>query len=79
MKTFKGLMAAALLASAAAVAPAAAEDITLGFVTHAQGNPFIQQIIDGAQAAAKDLGVTLEVAQQPGSQAEGQLKLTQNF
>jgi ABC-type sugar transport system substrate-binding protein len=58
---------------------ASAEDITLGFVTHAQGNPFIQQIIDGAQAAAKDLGVTLEVAQQPGNQAEAQLKLAQNF
>jgi ABC-type sugar transport system substrate-binding protein len=58
---------------------ASAEDITLGFVTHAQGNPFIQQIIDGAEAAAKDLGVTLEVAQQPGNQAEAQLKLAQNF
>jgi len=71
-----------LFASAAigfAATSASAEDITLGFVTHAQGNPFIQQIIDGAQAAAKDLAVTLEVAQQPGSQAEGQLKLTQNF
>ncbi|SDB21981.1 ABC-type sugar transport system, substrate-binding protein, contains N-terminal xre family HTH domain [Bauldia litoralis] len=79
VNTFKGLLAATLLASAAAVAPAAAQDITLGFVTHAQGNPFIQQIIDGAQAAAKDLGVDLQVAQQPGSQAEGQLKLTQNF
>ena len=79
MHRYKIAMAATLLASAAAIAPAAAEDITLGFVTHAQGNPFIQQIIDGAEAAAKDLGVELEVAQQPGSQAEGQLKLTQNF
>ncbi len=58
---------------------ASAEDITLGFVTHAQGNPFIQQIVDGAEAAAKDLGVTLEVAQQAGGAPEGQLKLAQNF
>ena len=80
MTKINGLIAATLLASAAAIAPAsAADDITLGFVTHAQGNPFIQQIIDGAQAAAKDLGVELSVAQQPGSQAEGQLKLAQNF
>jgi ABC-type sugar transport system substrate-binding protein len=75
----KGLLAASLLASTAAIAPASAEDVSLGFVTHAQGNPFIQQIIDGAQAAAKDLGIDLAVAQQPGSQAEGQLKLAQNF
>jgi ABC-type sugar transport system substrate-binding protein len=47
---------------------AQAEDkITIGFVTHSQGDPFIQQIIDGAQAAADDLGVTLKVAQQQGS------------
>ena len=38
------------------------DKITIGFVTHAQGDPFIQQIIDGAQAAANDLGVTLKVA-----------------
>ena len=52
---------------------------TVGFVTHSQGDPFIQQIIDGAQAAAKDLGATLNVAQQAGSAPEGQLKLVQNF
>jgi ABC-type sugar transport system substrate-binding protein len=58
---------------------ASAEDINLGFVTHAQGNSFIQQIIDGAQAAAKDLGVNLEVAQQLNNQAEIQLKFVQTF
>lgn len=71
-----------LLAGATALmfaASAEAADETIGFVTHSQGDPFIQQIIDGAQAAAKNLGVTLNVAQQAGSAPEGQLKLVQNF
>ena len=44
----------------------AADQTEIGFVTHAQGNPFIQQIVDGAQAAATALGVTLRVAQEAG-------------
>src|SRR6185369_16868559 len=72
--------AIAALAIAFGAGSAWAEDaIKLGFVTHAQGNPFIQQIVDGAQAAAKDLGVTLEVSQQAGGTPEGQLKAVQNF
>lgn len=71
---------AAALFLIAAAAPAAADDkITIGFVTHAQGNPFIQQIVDGAQAAAKDFGVTLQVAQNAGGDPEGQLRAVQNF
>jgi len=34
--------------------------LTFGFVVHVIGNPFIQQIIDGAKAAGKDLGVTIK-------------------
>src|SRR5262245_15844846 len=71
-----------LAASAVALAASTTAGLTgetVGFVTHSQGDPFIQQIIDGAQAAAKDLGVTLNVAQQAGSAPEGQLKLVQNF
>ena len=64
-----------VLASAAQ----AEDQITIGFVTHSQGDPFIQQIIDGAQAAANDLGVTLKVAQQQGGAPDGQLKLVQNI
>jgi ABC-type sugar transport system substrate-binding protein len=61
-------------------ASAQAEDkITIGFVTHSQGDPFIQQIIEGAQAAANDLGVNLQVAQQQGAAPDGQLKLVQNI
>ena len=64
-----------LLASAAQ----ADDKVTIGFVTHSQGDPFIQQIIDGAQAAANDLGVNLKVAQQQGAAPDGQLKLVQNI
>ncbi len=61
-------------------ASASADDkITIGFVTHSQGDPFIQQIIDGAQASADDAGVTLKVAQQAGSAPDGQLKLVQTI
>ena len=70
-----GLAAALALGASAAEA----EDITIGFVAHAQGDPFVQQIQDGAQAAANDLGVKLVVAQQAGGAPEGQLKLVQNF
>ena len=73
-------IAAGALALGLASSSASAEDkIVIGFVTHAQGNPFIQQIVDGAQAAAGDLGVTLETAAQSGGAPEGQFKLAQNF
>lgn len=72
-----GLLAGAFAFASGLSAAFAGE--TIGFVTHSQGDPFIQQIIDGAQAAAKNLGVTLKVAQQQGSAPEGQLKLVQNF
>jgi ABC-type sugar transport system substrate-binding protein len=85
MPTLNKSHTAAIFALAAmtlgATAPIAlAEDkIAIGFVTHAQGDPFVQQIIDGAQAAANDLGVTLNAAAQAGGAPEGQLKLVQNF
>jgi ABC-type sugar transport system substrate-binding protein len=74
-----------LAVSAAAVAlsftslAARADDITIGFVTHAQGNPFVEQIVDGAKAAAADLRVTLKVQESPGGSPEGQLKLAQGL
>jgi ABC-type sugar transport system substrate-binding protein len=58
---------------------AQADDITIGFVTHAQGNPFVEQIVDGAKVAAADLGVTLKVQESPGGSPEGQLKLAQGL
>ena len=80
MFRYRPLVGAAAFFALTAGAPALAQDdITIGFVTHAQGNPFIQQIVDGAQAAADDLGVTLQVAQNAGGDPEGQLQHVQNF
>lgn len=72
-------IATLLMAALGSVSAQADDPITLGIVTHAQGNPFIQQIVDGAQQAARDQGVTLKVAQQPGGAPDGQLKLVENF
>ena len=70
---------AVALAIGMAAASARAEDLTIGFVTHAQGNPFVEQIVDGAKAAAADLGVTLKVQESPGGSPESQLKLSQGL
>lgn len=78
-KTIGKMLGVGIAALLAGTALGRADGETIGFVTHSQGDPFIQQIIDGAQAAAKNLGVTLNVAQQAGSAPEGQLKLVQNF
>lgn len=53
------------------------ETIKIGFVTHVLGNPFIQQIIDGAEAAAVDLNVDLQVTGPEGGDADAQLKAVQ--
>ena len=55
------------------------EGLTIGFVTHVIGNPFIQQIVDGAEAAAADLGVDLQVVGPEGGSAEEQIALIQGF
>jgi ABC-type sugar transport system substrate-binding protein len=56
-----------------------ADDLTIGFVTHVVGNPFIQQIIDAAEFAAEDLGVDIEVTGPPGGEADEQLTLAQGL
>ena len=53
--------------------------IKIGFVTHVLGNPFIQQIIDGANAAAADLNVELQVTGPEGGDADAQLKAVQTL
>ena len=61
----------------ASVAPSGTpvpESIKIGFVTHVLGNPFIQQIIDGANAAADDLDVELQVTGPEGGDADAQLR-----
>lgn len=53
--------------------------LKIGFVTHVVGNPFIQQIIEGAQAAADDLGVELLVSGPAGGDPDAQLVAVQDF
>jgi len=55
------------------------DKLKLGFVTHVKGNPFIQQIIDGAQAAAKDMNVDLVVGGPEGGDPDAQLKAVQDI
>jgi ABC-type sugar transport system substrate-binding protein len=74
--------AAALAVTAAGGAIASAQDdeqVSIGFVTHVLGNPFIQQIVDGAEFAAADLGVDLQVAGPEGGSADEQIALIQGF
>ena len=66
-------------ASAAPTESAAPARIKIGFVTHVLGNPFIQQIIDGANAAAADLNVDLQVTGPEGGDADAQLKAVQTL
>ena len=64
--------------SAAATGSTPEDDLTIGFVTHVVGNPFIQQIIDAAEFAAEDLGVAIEVTGPAGGDADAQLTAAQN-
>jgi ABC-type sugar transport system substrate-binding protein len=73
-------VAAALALAGASSAARADEPVSVGFVIHVQGNPFIQQIVDGAHAAAADLGIKLQVAApSAGGDPEAQLRSAQNF
>jgi ABC-type sugar transport system substrate-binding protein len=76
--------ALAITALGAPVATAQDEELPgaglrIGFVTHVIGNPFIQQIIDGARFAADDLGVDLQVSGPEGGSADEQIALIEGF
>ncbi len=58
---------------------ASEEELTIGFVVHVIGNPFIQQIIDAAEMAAADLGVTIKVTGPAGAEGDAQLVAVQNM
>lgn len=73
-----GVMAISV-AGVASPAQAAKKKITIGFVVHVVGNPFIQQIIDAAKMAAKDLGVTIKVTGPAGAEGDAQLTAVQNM
>ncbi|MBX3028887.1 MAG: substrate-binding domain-containing protein [Chloroflexi bacterium] len=64
---------------AAAQSPAAGEPIKLGMAIHVLGNPFIQQIVDGANAAAQELNVDLQVVGPEGGSPDEQLALIQGL
>ncbi len=66
-------------ASEAPASEAPPASIKLGFVTHVLGNPFIQQIVDGAEAAATDLNVELQVVGPEDGSAETQLQLVESL
>jgi ribose transport system substrate-binding protein len=73
---------AAPSSAAPSVSPSAdanAQRVKIGFVTHVIGNPFIQQIIDGAKFAATDLNVDLQVTGPEGGDADAQLKAVQSL
>jgi len=53
--------------------------VKIGFVVHVLGDPFIQQIIDGAKAAAADENVDLQVTGPTDGSADTQLKQIQNL
>jgi ABC-type sugar transport system substrate-binding protein len=57
----------------------AEKTVTLGFVTHVKGDPFVNQIIDAAKAAADDLGADLKVAGTEQFDPNAELGLAQNF
>ena len=56
-----------------------AKKLTIGFVTHFVGNPFIKQVEQAAKDAGKDLGVNVKVVGTPGFDPAAQLKMVQDL
>jgi ribose transport system substrate-binding protein len=56
-----------------------AKKLTIGFVTHFVGNPFIKQVEQAAKDAGKDLGVNVKVEGTPGFDPAAQLKMVQDL
>lgn len=59
---------------AASTAASNQKRLTIGFVAHAQGDPFIKSIIAAAQQAAKDSNVELKTAGTPAIDANAELQ-----
>jgi ABC-type sugar transport system substrate-binding protein len=75
-------LTAAMVVTAAGVATpaqAAPKKLTIGFVVHVIGNPFINQIIEAAKMAAKDLNVNIKVTGPAGAEGDAQLTAVQNL
>ncbi len=71
--------AVALPAGAQSPSIGAGEDLKIGVVIHVIGNPFIQQIADGAKQAGAELGVDVQVVGPEGFDAEAQMALVQGL
>jgi ABC-type sugar transport system substrate-binding protein len=56
-----------------------AKKLTIGFVTHFVGNPFIKQVEQAAKDAGKDLGVNVKVTGTAGFDPAAQLKIVQDL
>jgi ABC-type sugar transport system substrate-binding protein len=83
MKRYKSaaLMVAmgVLLAACGSSSPSSSKQLTVGFVTHVIGNPFVQSIASAAKDAGKDLGVTVKVTGPAGFDPVAQLKMDQDI
>jgi ABC-type sugar transport system substrate-binding protein len=55
------------------------DQLTIGFVTHFVGNPFIKQIEQAARDAGRDLGVKVKIEGTPGFDPAAQLKMVQDL
>jgi ABC-type sugar transport system substrate-binding protein len=75
---FVSLMTLGLGASVASPKPQA-KPLTIGFVTHFIGNPFIKQVEQAARDAGKDLGVNVKITGTAGFDAAAQLKIVQDL
>ncbi len=53
--------------------------LTIGFVTHFVGNPFIKQVEQAARDAGKDLGVNVKIQGTAGFDPAAQLKMVQDL
>jgi fructose transport system substrate-binding protein len=60
LNLLKMSVAGALALGLAAATPAWADDIIVGLITKTEGNPFFVKMREGAQAKAKELGLTLQ-------------------
>ncbi len=65
-------------AAEATTAAAEQERVTIGFVVHVKGNPFIQSIIRAAEDAAEDYNVDLKVSGPEGFDPDAQLKMVED-
>jgi ABC-type sugar transport system substrate-binding protein len=68
-----------LALGASTASPKPQKTLTIGFVTHFVGNPFIKQVEQAAKDAGKDLGVNVKVTGTPGFDPAAQLKMVQDL